>query len=239
MQGTTHVIAGECTTDFRGADSRAQTQRGAVVVVVKPDNTVLVHDADGYQPVAWLTRAERVTMADDTLTATDGDQRLDVEIHRRAADARHRVTPAGRPVGTCPDCDCPLVRAGGAVHCFDCDAEWGIPGDATVLEDVCECGLPRMAVTRGERFEVCLDRGCESLDAAVQAALDGRWDCPNCDADLVVVRRGGLLLGCSAYPDCETGFALPAGTVTGECDCGLPRFETGSGRRCLDTACRA
>jgi DNA topoisomerase-1 len=27
--------------------------------------------------------------------------------------------------------------------------------------------------------------------------------------------------------------------VTGECDCGLPRFETASGEQCLDTGCEA
>ncbi|MEF8883041.1 MAG: hypothetical protein V5A34_11025, partial [Halapricum sp.] len=54
-----------------------------------------------------------------------------------------------------------------------------------------------------------------------------------------VLRRGGLLAGCEHYPDCDTGFAFPAGTVVGECDCGLPLFETSTGQRCLDATCQA
>ncbi|MFB6301383.1 MAG: hypothetical protein ABEH78_00760, partial [Haloferacaceae archaeon] len=52
--GTVRVLAGECTVRFEG--SRERTQRGHVIVVIKPDRTTLVHDADGYQPAAWLTR---------------------------------------------------------------------------------------------------------------------------------------------------------------------------------------
>lgn len=54
------VFAGDCTVSFEG--SRDRTQRGRVVVVAKPDRTVLVHDAGGYQPVAWLTRADSLTV---------------------------------------------------------------------------------------------------------------------------------------------------------------------------------
>ena len=42
---------------------------------------------------------------------------------------------------------------------------------------------------------------------------------------------------CENYPDCETGFAVPDGTLVDDCDCGLPVFETASGRRCLDSGC--
>jgi DNA topoisomerase-1 len=253
MQDGTRVMAGECTTRFEG--TRDRVERGEVVVVCKPDNTVLVHDADGYQPVAWLTRAERITLEDGHLTATDGDQRLRVETHESYGDARYPTSPAGVPVGECPDCEGSLVRSNGAVRCLGCDARHSIPRDATVLsgvddgdasddggdegsdESICDCGNLRMRVERGQVFEVCIDRDCESLDAAVQDAFDREWDCPNCDGELRVLRRGGLLAGCEHYPDCDTGWGIPAGVVVEECACGLPVFETGGSRRCLDPGC--
>ena len=57
------VIAGDCTV--RSGGRRETTRRGRVVV--KPDDTVLVHDADGYQPVAWLTRPAELTLTTDPL----------------------------------------------------------------------------------------------------------------------------------------------------------------------------
>src|SRR6056297_776882 len=56
---TVHVYAGDCTTSYSANDD-SRRQRGRVVVVHKPDDTVLVHDAEGYQPVEWLTRANAV-----------------------------------------------------------------------------------------------------------------------------------------------------------------------------------
>ncbi|WP_136717073.1 endonuclease NucS domain-containing protein [Halorientalis salina] len=236
MHDGTRVLAGECTTTFEG--SRDQEHHGEVLIVCKPDNTVLVHDSDGYQPVAWLTRADSVSLRDGTLTATDGDQRLRVETHEEYGSASYPTSPAGVPVGDCPGCDGRLVRADGAVRCLGCDTRHGIPRDATVLDESCECGHPRMRVARGRAFEVCIDRDCESLDEAVKAAYDREWSCPHCDGDLRILRRGGLLAGCEHYPDCDTGWGIPAGTVVGECDCGLPRFETGTGERCLDSGCQ-
>jgi len=229
------VIAGRCTTTFEGA--RDRHQHGDVVVLVKPDNTVLVHDADGYQPVAWLTRPESVTVTDERVTATDGDQFLAVEVHDTHNWGRHPTSMAGLPVGDCPDCGAQLVRSGGEVSCPSCGS-YSLPRSATVLEETCEkCGLPRIRVERGATFVVCLDRACESLDERVRAAFDREWDCPDCGGDLRVLRRGGLLLGCEEYPDCETGFAFPEGVHDGACDCGLPAFETPTGRRCLDSGC--
>jgi DNA topoisomerase-1 len=232
------VRAGECTTTFDGNRVRAHEQRGRMVAVIKPDNTVLVHDAEGYQPVAWLTRAESVTVGPDRIEAVDGDQRLAVECHDHFGGATYPASPAGTPVGDCPDCDGSLVHGNDAVTCPNCDARYGVPADAAVLTDEpCDCGLPRMRVERGREFEVCVDRSCESLDDAVAAAFDREWDCPNCTGELRVLRRGGLLAGCEHYPDCDTGFGVPTGTVDGECDCGLPAFATPTGRRCLDPAC--
>ena len=244
MPDELRVIAGECTVETSG--TRATTHRGNVVVLHKPDDTVLVHDADGYQPVAWLTRAETVwsddaaDTADGTggLTAIDGEQRLRVDPHDAAAET-HEISAAGLPVGDCPACGGALVRTSGAVACLDCGTEHGIPRDATVLDEDCACGRPRLRVERGHAFEVCLDRECESLDEAVSAEFDREWACPACGDDLRILRRGGLIAGCASYPECDTGFGLPAGEIVAECGCGLPVFETGSGRRCLDTGCRA
>jgi len=235
MPDCAHVIAGRCTTTFEGA--RASRQHGDVLVVVKPDRTVLVHDADGYQPVAWLTRPESVTVSTDTVTARDGDQSLEVTIHDAHARAQYPTSEAGVPVGDCSDCGRTLVRARGSVSCSDC-GEYPLPSGATVLDDACkDCGLPEIRVERGAVFECCLDPACDPLDERVRAAFDREWDCPECGGDLRVLRRGGLILGCENYPDCESGYAFPDGVHDGDCGCGLPAFETTTGRRCLDSAC--
>jgi DNA topoisomerase-1 len=235
MPDCTHVIAGTCTTTFTG--DRDRHQHGDVLVVVKPDGTTLVHDAAGYQPVAWLTRPDSVTVGRETVTASDGDQRLDVTIHDAHTHGRYPTTDAGVPVGDCPDCEDRLVRARGAVSCPTCGRRHGLPSGATVTDERCDCGLPRLRVERGHPFDVCLDRSCESLDDRVREAFDREWDCPECGGPLRVLRRGGLILGCERYPDCETGFAFPEGVHDGTCGCGLPAFETNTGRRCLDSGC--
>ncbi|MES3516705.1 MAG: endonuclease NucS [Natronomonas sp.] len=236
---STQIITGDCLVRFDGR--REQTVRGRVVVLLKPDNTVLVHDTDGYQPVAWLTRPEDLTLQRDPprVVATDGDELLRVEAADDGATI-HRIdaTAAGDPAGDCR-CGGPLVDSGGSVSCLDCSATFSVPHAAEIGAGTCgSCGLPTMSVDRGEAFEVCLDRACDSLDAAVADRFDGVWDCPNCeDGSLDVIRRGGLLAGCENYPECDTGFGIPTGVVDGTCGCGLPIFETASGRRCLDTSC--
>ena len=234
----TRTIAGDCIVRFDG--SRERHLRGRVLVVVKPDDTVLVHDADGYRPVAWLTRPAELSLTRDPLwlVAVDGDETLRVEAARETEVREHDVGEAGRPVGDCP-CGGPLVRARGDVVCVDCEDRYPLPNGATVHEGTCECGLPRFRVDRGETFDLCLDYDCGSLLEAVRGAFDREWDCPACGADLEILQRGGLLAGCERYPDCETGYGLPDGLVVGECDCGLPRFETAGGERCLDAGCEA
>ncbi|MFD1685042.1 endonuclease NucS domain-containing protein [Halobellus litoreus] len=243
MSETIRVFAGDCTTTFEGA--RARTQRGRVAVVVKPDRTTLVHDADGYQPVAWLTRPDSLTVETDEggfgLVARAGEQVLRVVSHESAGWVEYPVTEAGVPVGSHPETGEPLVRAGGDVRGLDSDVRYSLPAGATVLDDTCEsCGLPKIRAEAGDAFEICLDRSCESLDDAVRERFDGEWTCPDCGSDLRIIRRGGrLLAGCDAYPDCETAFAIPAGVVVDDCACGLPVFETARGRRCLDATCDA
>jgi DNA topoisomerase-1 len=234
MSDTAQVLAGRCTTIFEG--TREREQHGDMIVLVKPDGTVLVHDADGYQPVAWLTRPESVTVTGDTVAASDGDQSLRVTVHETHARGQYPVSAAGVPVGECPDCETTLVRGGGSLSCPDCESSHPVPADATVLAERCaDCGLPQVRVRRGCSFVLCPD--CDSLTERVRAAFDREWDCPDCDGQLRVLYRGGLLLGCDEYPDCEVAYGFPRGTHDGACACGLPAFEHGGQCRCLDSTC--
>jgi DNA topoisomerase-1 len=233
------VLAGDCTVVYDDGETREE-HRGRVTTVVKPDGTVLVHDTDGYQPVAWLTRAPSVLCSRTgqfSIDARDGSQRLRVLAHREDGFASYPATTAGIPVGQCPDCGGSLVRSTGQVVCIDCGDEYGLPAGATLRGERCSCGLPRLRVERGVPLSVCLDHTCEPLADAVREEFDREWDCPDCDTPLRVIERGGLLAGCDAYPDCETSFSIPVGTVVEDCPCGLPIFETATGRRCLDSAC--
>jgi DNA topoisomerase-1 len=234
MPETAHVIAGRCTTVFEG--TREQEQHGDMIVLIKPDNTVLVHDADGYQPVAWLTRAESVTVTGETVAARDGEQSLTVTVHDARAHGHHHLSEAGLPVAECPDCEADLLRANGSLSCPDCAHDHPIPRDATVLDGHCsDCGLPRVRVERGCSLVCCPD--CDSLTDRVREAFDRQFDCPDCEGSLRVLYRGGILLGCDRYPDCEVAYSFPTGTHDGDCDCGLPAFETATGWRCLDSDC--
>jgi DNA topoisomerase-1 len=249
------TYAGPCTatfTDRDGEGDRERRQRGRALVVVKPDDTVLVHDARGYQPAAWLTRPESLSVtredvhagpgpadASDAvrIDARDGGQRLRVRVEEPTLDAAVPASPMGVPVaGRGPDGG-DLIRARGAVVAPGSGERYPLPAGATVLERTCDCGLPLARVERGASVEVCVDRDCDPLDDAVREALDREFDCPDCGADLRVRRRGSLLLGCDGHPDCETGFAIPEGVIDGTCGCGLPAFSAGDGRRCLDATC--
>ena len=240
MPDRIRVLAGDCTVRYE-TDAEIREQRGSVVTVVKPDNTVLVHDVGGYRPVAWLTRADAVTCsrgAPPTVLAQGDDRLLQVTAHDEYGFERYPASPAGEAVGRCPDCDGALIRADGTVRCLGCEERHKVPTDAVVLEETCECGLPRMRVERGKSFEPCVDRACEPLPVAVRERFDRAWDCPDCGGDLRILERAGLIAGCEGYPDCDAGFSIPAGTVDGFCDCGLPIFETPTGRRCLDATCQ-
>lgn len=244
---STRVLAGDCTVCFDdGTDERRH--RGHVVVLTKPDRTTLVHDATGYQPVAWLTRPDALTVTDDdgfVVTARTDERRLRVESHAVAGRATFPVSDAGVPVGDTPadhpEAAGPLVRVDGAVVALDSGTRYPLVAGGSVLDRRCEdCGLPLMRAERGAVFEVCVDRACESLDDAVRDRFDGAWTCPDCGAPLRVIRRRGrLFAGCDASPDCETAFSIPSGVVADDCPCGLPVFETATGERCLDGTCEA
>jgi DNA topoisomerase-1 len=232
------TIAGDCLVRFEGR--RERTVRGKTVTVVKPDDTVLVHDTDGYQPVAWLTRPDSLSVTRDPLwlLASDGEETLRIEAVGDVAVTEHEATAAGTPIGRCR-CGEQLIRSGSTAVCLGCGDRFGLPAGASVIDSTCGCGLPEFRVERGERFALCLDHGCGSLLEAVRERFDREWCCPDCGADLRILRRGGLIAGCERYPDCDTGFAIPQGTVAGSCDCGLPLFDLADGSRCLDTGCAA
>jgi DNA topoisomerase-1 len=236
MADAIRVIAGRCTVTHE-ADDRSAVE-GDVVVVLKPDNTVLVHDADGYRPAGWLTRADSVQLSlsegEFDLRARSDGETLQV-TGADPAVAEFPATAAGTVVGTCPDCGDALVRSAGTVTCLGCRASYPLPRDATVGEADCEtCGLPTIAVTRGTELSVCLDRDCEPIDRAVSAAFDGEWTCRTCGTPLSIERDRTLGAAC---PTCETHYPIPMGAVEGTCECGLPWFETDSGGRCLDPEC--
>jgi DNA topoisomerase-1 len=291
---TATLYAGDATVVEDAADRREY--RGRVVVLAKPDGTVLVHDADGYQPVAWLTRADAVTVTDDdAFRVTAHDERADdwlrvtghpdgaadetdASPNRGGFAGQYPVTAAGEPIGRCPACEGALVDTGGAVTCVHCSEHHAYPDDATIRRPTpgsetlpasdamaadadagatatttaakgdatteqapatCDCGLPRMRVERGAVIDCCVDRECERLDEHVRAHLDGEYDCPECEGDLVVERERGLYLACEDRPDCDTAFYVPSGVADGTCECGLPAFALASGRRCLDATCDA
>ncbi len=234
------MIAGDCTVRFEDGDVREE--RGSVVVLAKPDGTVLVHDLEGYRPVAWLTRADEVADANGdngtTITATDDGRRLTITCHAVHGDVDYPATRSGPPLGACPNCIGSMVAIDGGVVCLGCDDQYGLPDGASLIDQACgDCGLPMFHVERGAGFDLCVDRDCDPLDAAVRDRFDRVWSCPDCAGDLRILRRGRLIAGCERYPDCETAFHIPNGTVDGACVCGLPAFETAGGRRCLDATC--
>lgn len=243
MQDAIRVLAGECTVTFEGNETRAE--RGEVVTVVKPDNTVLVHDADGYQPAAWLTRADVVRYARDEsgfrVVAGKGGQQLVVESHAEHGDAHYPASPAGPEVGECPTCGGVFVRGSGGVTCVGCRATYTIPRDASVLDETCdECGLPAFRVERGYAVEVCLDPSCQTIAEAVRAQIEAQddedqWACA-CGGALRIERRRGLRTVCEA---CGDVYAIPQGVLAGPCECGRPEVRTASGVRCLASDCSA
>jgi DNA topoisomerase-1 len=237
MDDTIRLFAGDCTVSYQG--NAKTVQRGTVLTLVKPDNTVLVHDANGYQPAAWLTRADSVQLSGDgtvfTLTAHSGDTELSVRSHQGEARTSVPTSPAGTEVGRCPDCGRVLVRSAGAIICTGCLSRWGLPRDATLTGETCSvCGLPEIAVERGAEFQVCIDQACDPLDRLVADRFDGAWACPDCSLPMTIERAGSLQAVC---PECGTGHTIPAGSTAGTCTCGLPSFETPRGNRCLDPGC--
>lgn len=239
MDDALRLLAGDCTITYHGTDTI--TQRGAVLILVKPDDTVLVHDTTGYQPVAWLTRADAVRVRrHDTgfeLFAAKDDATLRVESHTTTGDRYYPISPAGNPIGDCPDCAATLIHTGGTIVCTGCATRYSVPRDATIRDDTCPtCDLPRMRVERGAVFDLCIDYSCEALADIVADQFDETWPCPDCLTPMTISQSRGLRADC---PDCDTSIAVPRGTITGDCPCGLPLFASAETTRCFDPSCDA
>jgi DNA topoisomerase-1 len=204
------VFAGECTTEFAGG--RERTRRGRVVVLIKPDRTVLVHDAAGYQPVAWLTRADSLSVETVPLASgetppageTAGGERGD----HRDADSDGIGTVETTPTAGNQD-TAPTPPAGG----FGLVAR---RGDETLR-----------IVSHGPAAH-------HQFPATAAGVPVGA--CPDCGGTLV--RDGGLnCLGCAG----EYSLPAGATVLEEQCsDCGLPtvRVERGAVVECcVDPAC--
>ena len=131
-----------------------------------------------------------------------------------------------------------LTHANGAVTCLDCGARYGLPAGAEIPDEACpSCGLPTMRVERGRAFTLCIDRECQSLDAAVTAAFDRTWDCPDCDGRIRIVRNGTLLAGCESYPTARLRSRFRPVSSTASATVACQRSKPSRGRRCLDVTC--
>jgi len=142
-------------------------------------------------------------------------------------------------VGRCKNCGGFLKRAGNIITC-ECGALYKLPSGTDLADSTCSCGLPKLKLQLlGE--DVCIDRQCERIeDVIARHFANSNFVCPHCHSPLTIVRRKGIIVGCSEYYDrCKTAFLLPMNaTIVGRCKCGLPKLQLKTKMRCLDTKCR-
>jgi replicative superfamily II helicase len=143
-------------------------------------------------------------------------------------------------VGRCKNCGGFLKRAGNVITC-ECGASYKLPSGTDLADNTCNCGLPKLKLQLlGE--DVCIDRQCERIeDVIARHFATSNFVCPRCHSYLTVVRRKGIIVGCTEYYNgCKTAFLLPMNaTIVGRCKCGLPKLQLKTKMRCLDTKCRA
>ncbi len=143
-------------------------------------------------------------------------------------------------VGTCKKCGGELHRHGTVITC-DCGVEYKLSDGAELTDETCSCGLPKFKLKLYD-IGVCIDRKCENMDVIIaQKFASSGYACPNCGSPLTVVRRRGIIVGCSRYYDgCKTAFLLPINAkIENPCTCGLPKLRLKTKVRCLNTKCRA
>jgi replicative superfamily II helicase len=142
-------------------------------------------------------------------------------------------------VGRCKKCGCSLKRAGNIITC-ECGALYKLPNGTELADSTCHCGLPKLTLQLlGE--DVCIDRQCERIeDVIARHFATSDFVCPRCHSPLTIVRRKGIIVGCTKYYDgCKTAFLLPMNAkIIGRCKCGLPKLQLKTKIRCLDTKCR-
>jgi replicative superfamily II helicase len=143
-------------------------------------------------------------------------------------------------VGRCKNCGGFLKRAGNIITC-ECGAFYKLPGGTELADNTCQCGLPKLKLQLlGD--DVCIDRQCERIeDVIARHFATSNFVCPRCHSHLTVVRRKGIIVGCTKYyGGCKTAFLLPMNaTIVGRCKCGLPKLQLKTKTRCLNTKCRA
>jgi DNA topoisomerase-1 len=143
-------------------------------------------------------------------------------------------------VGTCKKCGEKLYRHGASIKC-DCGVEYKLSDGAELIDEKCSCGLPKFKLKLYD-MGVCIDRKCENMDEIISREFaSSGYKCPNCGSSLTVVRRRGIIVGCSRYYDgCKTAFLLPINAkIESMCTCGLPKLRLKTKVRCLNTKCRA
>jgi replicative superfamily II helicase len=162
------------------------------------------------------------------------------------AEARERADKESVPtassyasVGTCKKCGGKLHHHGTAITC-DCGVEYKLSNGAELTDEMCSCGLPKFKLKLYD-IGVCIDRKCENMDAIIaEKFTSSGYACPNCGSPLTVVRRRGIIVGCSRYYDgCKTAFLLPINAkIESTCSCGLPKLRLKTKVRCLNAKCR-
>jgi hypothetical protein len=245
----THVSY-EARVDLLDCIRAPLTQEKAVAVTALPalletlENTALEQSAlaetetarlPGQQAILSASRAEsKAELPSHTLATRDA-----TNSSAEGADTSMSNTTA-RFLGRCKHCGGSLSSEENVITC-DCGVAYKLPVAAEVAESACSCGLPKFKLTLFG-VDVCIDRKCESVeDVIAEHFAAGDFVCPRCNGPLTVVRRKGIIVGCSQYYDgCKTAFLLPTNaTIVGRCKCGLPKLQLKTKTRCLDTRCRA
>jgi len=167
-------------------------------------------------------------------------QKNSLAVSRGKANEEKPTAPSANvSVGTCKKCGEKLYRHGMSIKC-DCGVEYKLSDGAELIDEKCSCGLPKFRLKLYD-MGVCIDRKCENMDEIISREFaSSGYKCPNCGSSLTVVRRRGIIVGCSRYYDgCKTAFLLPINAkIESTCACGLPKLRLKTKVRCLNTKCR-
>ncbi|MFX0061941.1 MAG: DEAD/DEAH box helicase [Candidatus Hermodarchaeota archaeon] len=146
----------------------------------------------------------------------------------------------------CKNCGSQLnwIKKKSLVVCPDCSENYKIPTNSQLIEEQCDrCGLPMVSITQLYSLKICVDRTCQNMDDVIRMRFENEgYKCPNCKGALKVLRRRGLIAGCTNYyhpqQPCQTAFSLPRNSlIIGQCTCGLPFIQLKTKSRCLNTSC--
>ncbi|MGZ4864470.1 MAG: DEAD/DEAH box helicase [Halobacteriota archaeon] len=240
--------------DFLNCIEPPMTREKTIIVTELPDN---LPQTDEYARIGALTNSNERPQLKKAKPATSSEvshkeiaerfqQNLLHTLPRestqsngaQSSDESILEEPKGS-VGRCKKCGGLLKRAGNVITC-ECGAFYKLPSGADLADSSCSCGLPKLKLQLlGE--DVCIDRQCERIeDVIARHFATSNFVCPRCHSSLIVVRRKGIIVGCTEYYNgCKTAFLLPMNAkVIGSCKCGLPTLQLKTKIRCLDTKCR-